>query len=117
MSSFILAIACVFTGIDLEMLDLPEYTFWIMVGYVLLNAVTYILLKLVIGVAENGVARKQGEHYELQDRTGPIGSRNQLVGDEKVTPPSSRMAIFLLGLHSVGVVGITVALTCITASM
>ncbi|XP_070562935.1 putative ferric-chelate reductase 1 [Ptychodera flava] len=115
-SAYILAVACVFLGIDLTLMDLPEYAFWIMVGYVLLNAVTYILLKLVIGVAENGVARKKRiEQYEMQQNKRE--SVRQLISDEEPTPPGSSVATFILSIHAIGVMGVASALVIIIALM
>ncbi|XP_070564539.1 putative ferric-chelate reductase 1 [Ptychodera flava] len=101
-SAHILAIAWVFIGIDLEMLDLPDYVFWVMVGYVLFHVVVDILLKLVIGIAKNGVERRKTEQYEM----GKNGDLRMSSSDGKTTPPGSAVATAIIAIHTIGVLGV-----------
>ncbi|XP_077981575.1 putative ferric-chelate reductase 1 [Glandiceps talaboti] len=108
-SAHILAIACVFIGVNLEMLDLPDYTFWILVGFVCFHALIEIVMKFIVGIAEQGGKRKLMEQYEMKAMDGsrdPIHMKD----DDKPSPPGTYAAAVVLSLHIIGVIGIVAAL-------
>ncbi|XP_006815049.2 putative ferric-chelate reductase 1, partial [Saccoglossus kowalevskii] len=52
-SAFILAIACIFIGMDLSALDLPQYTTWVFVGWVCFHVLIELFLEVTKCVAKN----------------------------------------------------------------
>ncbi|XP_077981284.1 putative ferric-chelate reductase 1 [Glandiceps talaboti] len=85
-SSFILALACIFTGFGLEILYLPSYATWVMVGFVCFHISAEAVLKFLQGLRETSVKRVRAEQYELDNVKGDNGvlvTDQSTSGDEK----------------------------------
>ncbi|XP_002742168.1 putative ferric-chelate reductase 1 [Saccoglossus kowalevskii] len=117
MSAYILALACIFIGIDLEKMDLPKYTTWTVVGFVAFHVMMEVLLKLVIGIVEGAANRRsRSQNYEMS----PAGSNGVKQDDHDELKPNltgSTYAVILLVIHVFGVIGIVTSLVVTTALM
>ncbi|XP_070562707.1 ferric-chelate reductase 1-like isoform X2 [Ptychodera flava] len=85
-----LAFAAVFLGMDLAALDLPQYTTWVLVAYVVLYVIVIILLE----VSTRVVADKEKKHeIPLKEPGSSSGDDDQ----EKPEPADSLIRTSLLG--------------------